>query len=590
MSFGRPAIGYVVQVDGPEVMLNLNENHRGQVASHSNGITFIGQPSDLIGVDGGADVIVLRVMAISYAEPREAHQRGVGKITLTEEPLRQIRARAVGFVAKERSNVKFVPQEWRLPQLGAEAFPLSDTELRSTTSLDDAQGPKLLLGWDARTGLIPIEADVDKLFGRHLAVLGATGSGKTHFVAAITQQLLRVTNQPRIIVFDINGEYARAFSHLGEREVKRTIIGRRGAENADYYRIPYYALGRHGLGRLLLPSEKTQMPALRFAIEHLQYVQSTEEGAMPAGDNHPVFFDDCRREGAADARDALERIRSGQVQPSNRWPHMRALACLAAEWYSLQPGRNGVERNAFMYGHVQSLINRIRGLVEDERFQDVVAVEGGTPIAPELDWQSEGSAVVERIFGPREFTAGGWKVHVVDLSRVAQDLMPFVLGSVLELFASELFLRGPSGTHPTLLVLEEAHHYLRQLPSDAESGQHQLAYERLAKEGRKFSLSLLVSTQRPSELSPTVLAQCGTWAVLRLTNEQDQRAVAAASESGSGFVLKQIPGLPRGHAVVFGAALPVPAVVSVVKADPEPDSNDPPFSRLWNSNDLVNEE
>ena len=98
------------------------------------------------------------------------------------------------------------------------------------------------------------------------------------------------------------------------------------------------------------------------------------------------------------------------------------------------------------------------------------------------------------------------------------DLAPHVLGSLLELFAEQLFERGPGRTHPTLLVLEEAHHYLRQIPGDAETGMHSLAYERLAREGRKFQLALLISTQRPSEVSPTVLAQCGSWAVFRLTN------------------------------------------------------------------------
>jgi DNA helicase HerA-like ATPase len=119
------------------------------------------------------------------------------------------------------------------------------------------------------------------------------------------------------------------------------------------------------------------------------------------------------------------------------------------------------------------------------------------------------------------------------------------------------------------------------VPGDSESGQHVLAYERLAKEGRKFGLSLMISTQRPSEVSSTVLAQCGTWAVFRLSNEADQKSVAAAAETAGINVARQLPGLGRGEAIVFGAALPVPSRVYVVRPNPEPDSKDPPFVSAW---------
>jgi uncharacterized protein len=92
---------------------------------------------------------------------------------------------------------------------------------------------------------------------------------------------------------------------------------------------------------------------------------------------------------------------------------------------------------------------------------------------------------------------------------------------------------------------------------------------------------MLISTQRPSEVSPTVLAQCGTWAVFRLSNESDQRAVTAAAESATSGFARQIPGLGRGEAIIFGAAMPVPIRVSVIKSVPPPKSADPPFVAAW---------
>jgi DNA helicase HerA-like ATPase len=156
--------------------------------------------------------------------------------------------------------------------------------------------------------------------------------------------------------------------------------------------------------------------------------------------------------------------------------------------------------------------------------------------------------------------------------------MPHVLGSLLELFAFELFERGPGATYPTSLVLEEAHHYLRS-PRDDDSTGSGLAYERLAKEGRKFGLSLWISTQRPSEVSPTVLAQCGTWVAFRLSGDADLKAVQSAAEWVDRHEVSQIPGLPRQHALVFGSAVIVPTRVIAVDAFPIPKSSDPQFER-----------
>jgi hypothetical protein len=575
---GRAPIGYVVEVDGPDIAINLNEDHRGQVAAHAQGISFIGQPNDFIAADGGSNIIVLRVISIAYAEPREAHRAGVGTSVVTSEPLRQIRGRAVGYLQRADGELKFIAQEWQLPALGAEAFPLTMDEQRAAISPESREPIRIRLGHDARQLIIPIEVPAKDLLPRHMAILGSTGQGKSSFLAALVQQLLAKLQRPRIVIFDVNGEYPSAFANLGPHIVRRTVLGPGpDAGGVHHYRIPYYALGRHGLARLLMPSERAQMPALRFAVEHLKYLRTEGDGAGLA--NGPiVFFDDCRPGPAAPAAEAIRHLRDGDAELANSWPHMRALACVIADWYSIQPNnRGGMERNSFNYGHVQSLINRIRSLIDDELFRRVVDVEGGPGQGGELSLGRESRAAVDRLFGPAAWNDDGWRVHIVDLSQVAQDLMPFVLGSLLELFASELFRRGPGETHPTILGLEEAHHYLRPLGNEDESAVNALAYERLAKEGRKFNVSLAVSTQRPSEVSATVLAQCGTWVVFRLTNEQDQKAVAAGVPSGSSYIIRQLSGLARGQAIVFGSGLPIPVLTAVIRAAPEPKSADAEF-------------
>ena len=121
---------------------------------------------------------------------------------------------------------------------------------------------------------------------------------------------------------------------------------------------------------------------------------------------------------------------------------------------------------------------------------------------------------------------------------------------------------------------------MRQIGAGADGARSMLAYERLAKEGRKFGISMWVSTQRPAELSPTVLAQCGTWAVFRLTSELDLRAVSAAGEWFDRQELDRIAGLPRQEAVIFGSGVSMPVRVVAPTANPVPKSTDPDFS-VW---------
>lgn len=577
MNSRRP-IGYVVEIDGPLLLVNLLEESRGHVAGHRDGLSTVEQPGDLVGIEAGVETIILRITTVAFAEPREVHAAGrVRSSNIRQEPLRQLRGRVVGFLSKLNGRLKFSAQEWRLPVLGASVYPLSDTETEATVGATGNEDEQIKLGFDSRNRAVEVSANIDQVLGRHIAILGSTGQGKTHFVAAVLQQLVRLPKS-RIVVFDVNGEYKPAFAHLGQRVRITHLGGSRGG-----LRIPYYALGRHGLSRLLTPSEKAQMPALRFAIEHLRFVEADAQGAKPVRGQANVLFDDCHTGSADHANQAISAIRTGASPTASVWPHMRALSCLATEWYVLSQGRNGWERNTFQYGHIQSMINRVRGLIEDPQFSSIVEVSGGSGVVQPLSMDAECAALVRKVFGPPTFGQNDWSIHVVDLSRLTQDLMPFVLGSLLEMFAAEIFKRGPGSTHPTMLALEEAHHYLRQLPGEVEGGQQALAYERLAKEGRKFGLSLLISTQRPSEVSATVLSQCGTWTVFRLNNEADQRAVASAAETAGVNVSRQLAGLGRGEAIVFGAALPVPTRLAVSRPKPEPDSRDPLFVQEWSA-------
>lgn len=577
---GRIPVGYVVSIEGNKITLNINDTHKGHLASHRFGVSSVTEVNGFLGVDGGTKILILRIKSMSFLEPKEIHRTLSTTTQSNSLPLRQISANVIGWLSSQNGErPSFTPDSLASPSLGAEAYPLSPEELAAIVSPMREEQGNLSLGTDCRSG-IALRVDLNNFLARHIAVLGSTGQGKSCFSAAIIQQLTQL-HSPRIVIFDINGEFESAFQYLPNAEKKITYIGGKALRNRTPYRIPYYALGRHGLSRLFLPSEKTQRPAFTFALESLPYIDwiEAEQGVALVGDSDACLFDDCRPGNAQESFDAVEKLRSKQqLSRASEWPPLAALAALIAESHSIKPTRNGsYERDNFLYGNVSPLITRIKRFIDDPLFNDVVDTSGGQPGSTGiLDWREAGKNLVDDIFGNN---SSQWKLHIINLKDVAHDLMPFILGSLLELFAFELFRRGQGNTYPTLLVLEEAHHYLRQLPEDDGMKGH-LAYERLAKEGRKYGVGLWVSTQRPSEVSETVLSQCGTWAVFRLTSDNDQRTVGSAAEWIDRAELARISGLPRQQALIFGAGIPVPVRVKTPVADPLPKSHDPNFS-LW---------
>ncbi|MCO8123317.1 ATP-binding protein [Stieleria sp. TO1_6] len=571
----RAVFGYVVSIDGPAVILNLRSEHRGFVASHRQGISGLLENGSLFGVSSGSSILVLRVLSLQFAEPKEVHLHLREAAADRDEPLRNLKAICVGRLSKKSKALQFDGDALASPALGAEAFPLTDMEQRAIHCLPEDSSPQISLGTTLR-GSGSLDVTLNQLLPRHIAVLGGTGQGKSCFTAAMLQQMLPC-DSARIVVFDINGEYERALRPFcKEGEFKITRLG--GDPDNDGYRLPYFALGRAGLSRLLLPSERTQRPALNFALESLPYVEHSDGGACLTGEEEACLFDDCRPGKENEAARTIESLRNpSELDRAEIWPPMAALSCLIADSQCLRKNnQQRWERQSFHYSNVAPLIDRVRRKIDDPMFTQVVNVEGGDRVRG--SWGSHSTSLVKRFFGSPRST---WKVHVVDLRLVTHDLLPGVLGSLLELFAYDLFRKGQDATYPTLLVLEEAHHYLRSVTLEDGSTADALAYERLAKEGRKFNLSLWISTQRPSEVSSTVLSQCGTWACFRLTGQSDVQAVGTATEWLDRREISAISGLPRQQALVFGSAIPLPTRVRIPNANPTPKSNDPQFER-WN--------
>ena len=590
------SIGYVVALEGTKIRVNLLEGHKGQLASHRRGVSSVSQPGDLIGLDAGTNLVVARVTDMAFVDPDKAHTSNVGTMNVTDTPLRQLIAYSIGYVYQDGASRKFISESWKLPTLGAKAIPLSSDYLETIYGVnEDEKESTIELGRDSRTKTTKINVGLNSLLSRHLAVLGSTGYGKSNFNALLSQRIREKFKSSRLVIFDINGEYADAF--IGQARVKETILGSVPIPSPDnfdgrhpvYHRIPYQAFGYAGLIKLLRPSDKTQLPALRNALKSLHMVCAGNNGTILTGETIPLsttqnwfeLVDDCRQDGQEQLSKWLMKLRSNSLGHFPTWPPFKALANLVAEFGCQAFMPNGTsKRDAFSYGNVLPLVKIIQQLVDDPRFNNVVNLSGGQAINnPTAMWGEEIEKEVDYIFGKKSGEVQDWDVHIINLKNIADDHSPMILGSLLEMYADVLFKRGQDKNYPTMLLLEEAHHYLRD-PFSEESAQLK-AYERLAKEGRKFNCSLLVSTQRPSELSSTVLAMCSNWISLRLTNERDINALRHAIENGNEHTLSEISGLPRGDAIGFGSAFNIPIRFSIDEAKPKPKSSDAAFASIW---------
>ena len=572
----RNPIGYVIGVSGIETTLNLLDQHRGMVASHFQGVSTVTEIGSFLGIDSGHELIVIKVLSVNFAEPKEIH-RHKDILVSKEEPLRNLKGVVVGIISKENEELAFESGSLRTPALGAFVYPLIANELKQllVAPENDDNGKLIHIGDELRSDN-PVKVSVQDLISRHVAVLGSTGQGKSCFTAAVLQQIIKLENS-KTVVFDINGEYRKAFEDQ-ENLVEITTIGK---DDGDY-KIPYYALGRYGLQRILLPSEKTQLPALNFALKSLHRVCWINDGVGLSGNNCPMLFDDCREGDATNAYLTVQKLRN-VTEPASKWPPMNALAPLIAESYSLkQNNSRRWVRDPYMFGHISPLINRIHRLLDDPLFTDVINVVGGASIEKDSCLQKEAEGLVTKFFGDR---SSKWRVHIVELHKVAHDLLPLILSAILEQFSYKTFRQ--SEKVPRLLVLEEAHHYLRQINSKDDNLGSTLAYERVAKEGRKFGVALWISTQRPSEISPTVLSQCNNWISFKLNSQKDIDAIHAASEWSNKQEVKGISGLKRQHALAFGGGLRMPLILKAPKADPLPDSKDGEFKN-WVSSSEAN--
>lgn len=420
------------------------------------------------------------------------------------------------------------------------------------------------LGRLASAETVPVCVDAGPLVLRHAAIVGSTGAGKTSAVASLLQSFMETGwHGANIVVIDPHGEYARA---LGSSASVRSVL----AEGAQRLRVPYWALPANDILRILagggvsgagvkqfgeLVAEQRRVFAEAADWLSLDPAAITSDTPVPF-DIHKVWYllDYANRETRTETADE----RTVCVEDPGDAPTLKP-ARFTPYGPAGTPPNKGPQFNA--YGNVPE---RLRLGLLDPRLRFFLEPAGTTAgpdplVATMQQWLGEDKPV-----------------SVLDFNGVPAEAAETAIGVVLSLLF-EVAVRSPGEgpgigrPSPVLVVLEEAHRYL----SEAAVELARDSANRIAREGRKYGIGLMLVTQRPSELPDTALAQCGSLIALRLSNSGDQAKIRAALPDSVAGLAAVLPSLRTGEAIISGEAVVLPSRMLIRRPDPLPLAEDP---------------
>lgn len=530
------AIGKIIEVDGSRIIAELDPDLTELSRVYAGETYPIGQFGSIIRIHFGRRLIYALVGRLRMKAEYEA-ERGAVPRAAPDERIVEADLFGEGEWTHDDSGkgkLKF--------ERGVATYPLPQQTVYLTPKAElrfiygDFKGAVIRIGEHVGAGGAPCYADLNELLGKHTAVLGSTGAGKSATVAAIIHSVLERGNEagyaswnPRIIILDPHNEYGAAFPAASRLSTDDGTLS-----------LPYWLLNYQEMVALL--------------IGKTEFVATSQANIVKSA------LMDARNEGAT----ALQ-LDAGRITVDSPVPFK--LATLRARIEADKPSQ------ASKQDAHNSILQKLDVLVADARLKFLMAEWGGGTDDPF-------PAIVSQLLG------NGPKPRVIDLSGVPNE----VAGVSSAVIARTLFnlkvwqSSEERASDPVLLVCEEAHRYVPNR-GEAQYEAAQEAIRRIAKEGRKYGVGLLLVSQRPSEVEATVLSQCNSWIVLRVTNDADREHVKAILPDSMAGLTKMLSGLRRQEAIFVGQAAMLPSRIMIrdLADDQLPRSNDIDFDEGWQS-------
>lgn len=488
-----------------------------------------------------------------------------------------------------------------------------------------------------------VKVRVDEYFGGHVAVLGNTGSGKSCTVATIAQSLFEKSDEypargATFIFFDVNGEYRQAFSELpntinrlylkvSEDPTTSAPDPLSNEELTNTFRLPHWFMTVEEWELLLRASERTQQPVLRMALGLATLFSKDSDTGLDEIRNH-ILASCILHILNSDASSPTKKDRILSLVTTFKTNIINPAAIRDMVVVSFGEMKNPEQLTTFLekciiddivipnYVHSEfkfndlgeamelallyeeahgnrqirdycaQMLTRYKWIKEREEFSFIRVLPNTlNETERQIDRFTENFLGLVRKNNKYQKKA---QIIILDMNEASDEVVEVASAVMARLVFDRMRKADPRNRMPINLVLEEAHRYIADRPTRYAIDANRI-FERIAKEGRKYGVLLTVASQRPIELSKTVLSQCSNFVIHRIQNPDDLSHIRQMTPFISENVLKRLPSLPKQHALIFGNAVNIPTTFKVRDVDPKPKSDDAPIRELWfkSENDTV---
>jgi hypothetical protein len=507
------AIGHVIEIGGSGASVEIAERRLIELGSDPDpSIAMSGQVGSQIKIASGRRWLLANVRRLKVTDAE------AGAVTAEIDFLGEgDEDRQTGQLVNFKRGITSYP----IP--GSKVYPVAGEDLKQVFAADER--PHIEIGTVYPTKDVRGALYIDPLLGKHFALLGSTGTGKSTAAALIMHRICDQSPEGHIVMIDPHGEYSAAFKGHGE------------LFNVDNLAMPYWLMNFEEHCEVFVTSSGAErqrdQDILAKCLLQARAKNRAAEGLSKLTVDSPIPYT------LSDLTNTITHEMGLLNKATDTAPYMR-------------------------------LKTKIDELKSDPRYQFMFS---GMLVADSM------GAFIAKIF---RLPARGKPISIIDVSGVPSDIVSVVVAVLSRLVFDYAIWSRSEAQRPVLLVCEEAHRYI---PADkTSSGQAvRKILERIAKEGRKYGVSLGLITQRPSDLAEGVLSQCGTIIAMRLNNDRDQQFVKSAMPEGSRGFLDVIPALRNRECIVCGEGVSIPIRVSFddLERDRCPASSDPLFSSLW---------
>lgn len=566
-------LGKIIRVDSNTIEAEVSDNIPSAAPIINGRLYKIGQIGTFIKIPIGNLTIYGLVSAVSNT-PSKSDENGIKQIIGS-------RFLTIQLVGEKIGDSEF--------EKGIGTYPTINDEVHLVTEKDlfDIYGQKneekIEIGKHSSSENLSVYVDIHKLVLRHCAILGSTGSGKSNTTVSILKAILNDYAGSRVILVDPHGEYSSAFPDAKVFKIND--------ERAPLY-IPFWLMNFDELAFFLVGAKPTDDQKIEYRMfRELITTYKKENFKLKSGDVNPNFItaDSPIPFNVRKVWHEMNWWLNATFDKSNKDDQTKNVAketnkgdyenLISAKFepYTMGAQVPYKSKHQEYYAYEKKILARLK----DSRY-DFLFDPG--------EYKDEKSSKdLHNLLN--DWIGSDKKLAILDLSGVPFEVLDMTIGLITRFVYDSMFWgrKEPytGKNRPLLLAFEEAHTYLNKNDNNSYS---KSSVEKIFKEGRKFGVGALIISQRPSEISETILAQIGTLVALRLTNSGDQSIVKSSAPDNLNSLINLLPSLRIGEAVIVGESIKIPSRVRIKLNSPRPTSEDPKLVECWSKKHDVNDE